>query len=373
MSLQSSSSFRPSGQRDERRRRLLSDELANQGDWPASQVESSDDPPASKSDHYGDAQFLERQLRLRDLIPRRKLSLVFLLGSGIAVLASLIAAYVWMLGRTANGGTIAAALDLGVKGSLGCWFSSLLLLASTFTAILIYSIRRHRTDDYQGRYRIWLWAALCSFLMATDQAASLREGFRDLMIGLTGTPLMGNGDLWWVILYMLALGTIGSRLVVDLRTCPTAMGIFISAAATSCSAVAVRLGWMLPPIGDRVVLFFLSAEMTGNLMLTAALILFARHVILDAEGLLSHHEQDQDDDDDEEVAEVPVRSPSFRDRWRKVDSPHPTPQPVYSRPGVSQPVAVSTPAPINRKLTKAERKALKERLLRERREREKSG
>jgi hypothetical protein len=269
----------------------------------------------------------------------------------------------------ANGCVPVAALDLGIKGSLGCWFSSLMLLIATGTAFLIYDVRRHRTDDYQGRYRIWLWAAACGFLMATDQAASLREGFRDSMIALTGTPLFDHGDFWWVIFYTLTLGAVGSRLLVDMRTCSLATGIFIGAAVVHCLAVAVRLGWMLPPIGDRDVLFFSGAEMTGNLMLVAALILFARHVVLDAEGLLPRHKQDQDDDV-EEAAEVPVRHASTSDSWRKIDSPHPAPQPVFQRTAVTQPVAVSTPSPINRKLTKSEKKALKERLLRERRERE---
>ena len=42
--------------------------------------------------------------------------------------------------------------------------------------------------------------------MATDQAASLREGFRDLMTWLTGTSLLGDGALWWIAVYAFAVG-----------------------------------------------------------------------------------------------------------------------------------------------------------------------
>ena len=62
-------------------------------------------------------------------------------------------------------------------------------------------------------------------------------------------------------------------------------------------------------------------------------------------------------------------------RWRAIDPPHAAPQPAYQRPA-PQPAAAPAakpaptpalnPSPVNRKLTKAERKALKERLLRER-------
>ena len=143
-----------------------------------------------------------------------------------------------------------AALDLAVKGSLGCWFSAMMLLAASAVAILVYCVRRHRTDDYQGRYRIWLWAAACWFLMATDQAASLRDAFRDLMIGLTGTTLVGDGSLWWVILYALIWGAIGSRLLVDMHASRLSTSLLVGAALAQALAVAGRLGCILPQSGN---------------------------------------------------------------------------------------------------------------------------
>ena len=46
------------------------------------------------------------------------------------------------------------------------------------TAVLIYTLRRHRLDDYGGRYRLWLWAAACWFVMSMDEACTLHEGFK---------------------------------------------------------------------------------------------------------------------------------------------------------------------------------------------------
>ena len=371
MSLQSSSSFRRSGQRDERRRRLLTEELANPGDWSSGQIGVGNAPP-QKSEHYGDARFLEEQPRLLDLVPRRMVILVLLLAATALMPVGFIAAYVWMLDRVAGGGRAVAALDLAVKGSLGCWFSSLMLLVAAMAAILVYSVRRYRTDDYQGRYRIWLWVAAFWFLVATDQAASLREGFRDLMIGLTGTPLVANGNLWWVILYTLGLGAVGSRLLVDMRSNPLAVSILIGGVLMHALATAVRLGWILPLIGSNAVMFFSGAEMAGNLMLMAAMILHARYVILDAEGLLPRRTLDIEDQG--EAEETANRSYTIRNRWRKIDPPHAAPQPVFQQAPMLQPAASPTSAtvssPVHRKLTKGERKALKERLLRERMERE---
>ncbi len=375
MPLQSSSSFRRSGQRDDRRRRLLSDDLSSPSDWPACRV-WSEDAPSRRSEHYGNAEFLERQPRLLDLVPHRMTGLTALLAVMAAIIAGLEASYAWMLDHVANGGARIAAFDLAAKGSLSCWFSSLVLLAASAAAMLVYSVRRHRTDDYQGRYRIWLWAAACGFLMATDQAASLREGFRNLMIALTGTSLVGDGTLWWASLYVLVLGAIGSRLLLDMHSSRLSLCVLLAAATAYGLVVACWLGWILPEGGSRAVMFLAGAEMIGNLLLLTAITLYARYVLLDAEGLLPRREPRPDEESAEEEAPTnKVASPSSAgNRWTKIDSPHSTPQPAFQRAATPVPFASPTPAPIsspvNRKLTKAERKALKERLLRERLERQ---
>ena len=120
--------------------------------------------------------------------------------------------------------------------------------------------------------------------------------------------------------------------------------------------------------------------MAGNLMLLAAMTFYARFVLLDAEGLLPRREPEPDDELTEEESTAEVESPSSAgDRWRKIDPPHATPQPAFGRAASPATSSVSSPgptpfsSPVHRKLTKAERKALKERLLRERLERQRRG
>ena len=368
-----SSSFRRFGQRDDRRRRLLTDDLSDGGGvstcyaWPG-------DAPPQKSEHYGDAEFLEQRLRLLDLIPRRMVSLVLALIAATAILAGLEVSYAWMLDHAPEG-PMATALDLTAKGSLVCWFSSLMLLAASATAVVVYSVRRHRTDDYQGRYRIWLWAAACCFLMATDEAASLREGLRDLMIGLTGTPLVDDGTLWWAVPYAFAWGAVGSRLLIDMRSDRLSVGALLVAAVTHMLAIAGWLGWIFPQGNSRDMMFLVGFEMAGNLALLAAMTLYARHVILDAEGLLPRRVLRLDEEliDEESIASTAKSAPPARNRWRKIDPPHTAGQPAFQRVATSTTTASVSQAPVQRKLTKAERKALKQRLLRERLERQRQG
>ncbi len=345
--MNASRSYARFGQRDDRHRRLLTDELSNRCDWPACPDWPEADPPVQKSEHYGDADFLDQQLRLFDLIPRRMASVVVLLIVVSAMLAGLGAAYAWMLDRVAHGGLRVAALDLAAKGSLGCWFSSLLLVAASAAAMLVYSIRRHRTDDYQGRYRIWLSAAAVCFLLAADQAASLREAFRELMVGLTGTSLMGDGSLWWVVFYALVCGAVGSRLLMDMRPSLPSMGFLLIAAIVHTLAVVGRLGWILLEDSHRV-MYLTGAEMLGNLALLAAMTVHARHVILDAEGSLLRCEPPPEELEALTPAEEADDEEDSDDtRWMKVDPPHAVPQPAFQRAEASRSTSSVSASPLH--------------------------
>jgi hypothetical protein len=379
--LEASSSFRRGGLRDDRRRRLLTDDLSDADDASTCRVWAEDGSPR-KSECYGNAEFLEHQWQLLDLVPRRRLVSILLLLAGIGIIAGLEAAYGYMVERVGEGAAVPAALDIGAKGSLACWFSSLTLLAAAVATLLVYTVRRHRTDDYQGRYRVWLWAAVCWFLAATDQAASLREGFREVMIGWTGTPLWRDGSLWWVVVYVLVFGAVGSRLLLDMRPSRLSITALTAAAIGYGLALACHLGWH--PIGTVAgeVMFRAGSEMGGHLMLLAAMGLHVRYVILDAQGLIVHPEprkKAEEPEDEAKSREVKVIPPGG-DRWRAIDPPHAAPPPTSQRPSpqpaaasVAKPVASPAldPSSVNRKLTKGERRALKERLLRERQEREK--
>jgi len=253
-------------------------------------------------------------------------------------------------------------------------------------AVLVFTVRRHKTDDYRGYYRVWLWAAMCWFLLSLDETASLHEGFKEMMAYLTGTRLLGDGSIWLVMPYGFLLGAVGTRLVVDMRHCWLSTGAMIAVAVCYAVAVATQLQWLLPETGARGIMVEEGAEMVGNLMLFLAMGLHARHVILDARGLLPHRARPGADGQ----AQSGDGASWPGDRTVTVHPPHGVPRPAgtltgTSRPptpapalvGTAQPIPVAAPitpepapAPLRRKLTKAERKALRKRLLQERQERE---
>jgi hypothetical protein len=269
--------------------------------------------------------------------------------------------------------------DFAEVGNLAQWFSSLMALAAAAASLMVYTIRRQRNDDYHGRYRVWLWAALCWFALATDIAVGLHRSLQLFLVHLTGTALWREGVLWWIIPYTIAFAALGSRLVMDMWPCRSSIAAF--ALATIGYAAALLAGFSAMPEhwNAYAPAIRVGAAMFGHLMLVTSMVLQSRYVVLDFEGALPKRAKKPAKPkrivlkkaEKAEKEEEPSNSP-----WHRVDSAQGTPQPVLRR----EPTPVfatadddddDVPNPTNRKLTKQEKKALKERLLRERAEREK--
>ena len=169
--------------------------------------------------------------------------LLFLLGA--VLVAGLEGLYFSMprLSPPASGGRM-AAFDLDAAGSVAAWFSSTTLALCGAAAIVVYTIRRHRFDDYHGRYRIWLWTAGCAWILSVDEAASLHEAFTAWMVHASGRELLAGGAAWWIGLYGLIVGAVGLRLVMELRECRVSTAALALAGVCYVVAIAMRLDWL---------------------------------------------------------------------------------------------------------------------------------
>jgi hypothetical protein len=329
---------------------------------------------------------MEEQKRLIDLIPRRLPGVGALLIAGLALNAGLIGLHYWAGAAAARypEGTL-AALNLTAAGSLAAWFSSLMLLTATGASLLIYAIRRQRNDDYHGHYRVWLWAALLWFLFATDVSVGLNRSLQNLLVHLTGAPLWRGGILWWIIPYSVAFAAVGSRLVLDMWPSRLSITAFVFASAGYLVALLTSLEVLPARLAIDAVMLRGGAIMFGHLTLLTAMVLQARYVLMDYEGLLPPRKakaaKPKKTVKKTAAAAASEETETDRDRWHRVDSAQGVPQPVLRRAEPSSPVFTpadedsyeddDVPNPTNRKLTKQEKKALKARLLRERAEREK--
>ncbi len=328
-------------------------------------------------------------------MPTRLLPIVAWFSVAFGCVAGLEALYAGMPQiASATGQRRIAAFDLAAQGSLATWFSSLLLLLATLAAILVYTIRRHKNDDYHGRYRIWIWAAFCWTLLSVDEVSNLHEAVRDLMVRFCGTPLLGDGSIWWLILGLFLFGSVGLRLLVNMRYCRASCAVLVLASLCYALAACCHFGLVVAGDGARQVMIAAGAKMAGHLLLLLAIALHGRHVILDAQGLISQRpprlkrksaKQSADGSSPSDGGDLKIHPPHGG-----VPKPAmplaPQPAAPYATTSVgsstsggaaalARPVAAGSPPPATandgqRKLSKEERRALKKRLLQMKRQRE---
>lgn len=379
VSLESARTFCRGGLRDDRRRRLLTDELAHSENRPVEEDRTGARiaPSRQKSENYGNGEFLGQQWRLHDFIPRRWFVLTAVLLVLAAIAGTMVGGYAWLNDRIPADHAMPRALQIDSKGSLACWFSSLVLLTAAIVSLLIYTVRKHRVNDYQGRYRIWFWAAGCWFLLAADKGASLGEAISAGVTAVTGTPLKGNGVLWETVPYLFVLGIVGSRLLLDMLPDRFSVGLLLAAAIVAGLVMVDRLGLFFVVTDARAIVYRIGGEMGSQLLLLAAVSYHARYVLLDAEGRRPCRNRVAADSagvPSKELAPGETRPCLPRRAVAKTDPPHsmPPPHPSTSGATASFPGATAS-ASQNSKLSKGERKALKERLLRERQQREQRG
>ncbi|MGD9127601.1 MAG: hypothetical protein PVH19_09505 [Planctomycetia bacterium] len=236
---------------------------------------------------------MDENLRIIDLIPRRWSTLLGLFIAGVAMIVLLLVLYAvmpYLVGKTTDGSV--AAFDLEKEGSICTWYSSTLLFMAGLVSLVVYSIRRYHADD-QHYFRVWLWAAVAWFFLSIDESASLHEGFKAMMPLLTGSKLMGDGSLWWVIPYCFFLAPIGLRLFIDMRSCRMSAGMLVLAGLAMAIAIVAHLNFIFP---DHIMLAQMieeGAEMFGFLFVLSAVTLHARYLILEEEN--EEYETDEDE------------------------------------------------------------------------------
>jgi hypothetical protein len=354
--------FRQSNKHDDRRRRVLSDLILGADRFgPARQRRGPDGGPSRRSKFYGDGDFLVEQARLTDLIPRRPMVLVLLALAGLAIIAALEMLHAWS--APGSDRLPIPAFDLSQRAGLATWCSSIVLALAGILAVMVYTVRRNRIDDYRGHYRVGLWAAMCWFLLSAGQTAGLHEAFSQTMIRLTGTPLVGDGSLWSIIAYGFLLGGVGTRLVVDMRHCRLSVATLVSGVACyGAAAVALCEDFSFSGTTGSV-MFCQGAVLVGNLLFVLAMAIHARYVLLDAEGLVEHSDDPAEAEDRSNSSHnVTVHPPHSLLHPGTV--PMAAPAPPTTTPAVASPASAVPPSGAQpaRKLTKQERKVMQERL-----------
>ena len=217
---------------------------------------------------------------LTDLIPKRlgTFWLLFLLGIGSVAVIQFLYFKLPEIRKLVEVENI-AAFDVTCRDSLASWMMAFLWGIAAFGSILVYMICR-REQDYRRLSDIWIWGAVACLYLSLDQVAGLRIVFRDVMVYSTGTQLYGNGNLWWVAVYLLVFGMIGTRVLTEIHDYLPACNSLLMAGICFIVSACAELGLLLS--GESVLNAMLCSgtAMLGCLFLVLSIGLYGRRLIV---------------------------------------------------------------------------------------------
>ena len=268
-----------SANREGRRRRVLREDSQ-------SAESGSKSRSRKKTKPYSDAALIELQPRITDLIPTRLWGLIVLLLFGIASAAIIQTVYHIRVSRMSHVDyQIVSGMNLYGPGTIISWLSSVYLLMAGGAALLVYNTRRHKIDDYFGRYGLWIWMAAACVLASLDATTGLHRVAQYALMKATGTAMWGDGSIWWISVYALLGLVVGGRALIDMWPC---RGAFFLVLATGCYALAttIYLGVYRPNFGAHNMTLHSSTMLLGHFFVLYSFLLYARYVHRVAQGLV---------------------------------------------------------------------------------------
>jgi len=235
-------------QRRDQRRRLLAA-------WSRSGAAAAPSSPADARPmaHYAPEAHPERHPGPAMLVPTGLGGLTLAALAILVPLAAVIAATAWesAVGRpliptggrfAATLAALAAGLDHKAAASLQTWLAQLCLLAAAVVAASVRLMRRHRRDDYKGRYRAWGWLAVLLVVTAAAGGLPLGPLVGAAMSDATGVVLGPAGLGWWHAIAAAAWVIVAPWAVLPLyRRAGTAAWL---AAALVSWAAAAACAWL---------------------------------------------------------------------------------------------------------------------------------
>jgi len=203
--------------------------------------------------------------------------------------------------------TLAAAgsvLDATSVAALHVWLGQMFLVIAAAVSLVVRLMRRHRRDDYKGRFRAWGWMAAILVLTACSGAVPLGRLVGALMADATGLTFGPRGLGWWIGLATVAFSVVSLWAVLPLHErLGTAVWLALALAAFGGSAAAAWLADGRP----AVVAAGLAAWSVGGALALVAMLTAARSVIREVRGQCGR----------------PSRSKPARDKATAPSSPEP--------------------------------------------------
>jgi hypothetical protein len=279
---------------DERRRRVMLDDSRLANGTPEGEEDAAEETrlkTARKSRSYPDDALATRQMRLTDLLPVRVWAILAIAALVVVAAAGIHLAYLRREALTEQFGAAAGIFDVKAPGSLGRGLSVLLLAGATLSSFLIYSLRRHKMDDYRGHYGIWLLVTGVLFLLTVSDYTGV-TGLAEAIIQrnapvalLSRLPLVLHSVFAFGVLLFLA------RMGAEMQHCRSALAVLALLLATVGAAVALKAGWRPNGLDVPDELLSFHALLASRGLLFAMLLVYGRYTRLDALGNIKVREK----------------------------------------------------------------------------------
>jgi hypothetical protein len=274
--------------RDDRRRRVLAEAgdlapVTATKDDLGSQVSSR----TENAPRYSAGGRRENHLRATDFLPRSITAIMLWFSLALVAVAGLLAGFVSYAQANASDSLgVAPLFEQG--GALASWFSSFVFILAAIGSVLIYTVRRHKLDDYRGSYRLWLWCAAAWLVMSIDATANLHAPFSRALAHITGWSMLVDGALWWIAVWGAILAVLSLRLVLELAECRPAQVAIVGTNLLWAAALAIDYGWFPAIPSQHAATAAIGCRLFAEITLLFGIGIYARHMLLDADGLLTH-------------------------------------------------------------------------------------
>lgn len=163
-------------------------------------------------------------------------------------------------------------LRLDRPDSFGRWISCLLLATASGTSLLIYQLRRYRTDDYEGHYRIWRTVLVVLMLASVNSQSSVVAWAGAIIDVLIGERVVLAGGDWLRLLLTVGGAALSLRLMAEVRASRWSLGLLI--VSTLLLSLPTAANWNL-----------IKAESLARWLMITSAPLLAHTVLLLALGV----------------------------------------------------------------------------------------
>ena len=272
-------------QRVDRRRRVLVDESRNEQLLTRPRIfRSDDDGPLSR---YNESALRAINAPIASYLPFRQFTLcVWFLVGLIPILGLMLLDQRRFVLAKWLGEDALRIFDMRAHGSLASWCASLAFALVALLILAIYSVRRHRRDDYRAKFAVWQWILPVAILASVDSVTGLHNLVQGAISYAFGHSTLGNGAAWWVAGWAILIGLATFRLSFEMSASRKSIAWMIAGTACYlwCGAVQLELtGQASSPWAHSSQLPLL---LLGHHFTLFSLVSYARDVIREAMGLV---------------------------------------------------------------------------------------